>query len=64
MPNSPVSGQHCRYSVFEVNAKERIEVPSLEICWFEGQGAEKGTKFHKNKTWAGGGILWFLLSKT
>ncbi|XP_058536227.1 ubiquitin domain-containing protein UBFD1 isoform X1 [Ochotona princeps] len=23
MANSPVSGQHCRYSVFEVNAKER-----------------------------------------
>lgn len=23
MPNSSGSGQHCRYSVFEVNAKER-----------------------------------------
>lgn len=23
MPNSPVSGQHCRYSVFEVNGKEK-----------------------------------------
>jgi len=23
MPNSPGSGQHCRYSVFEVNAKEK-----------------------------------------
>lgn len=23
MPNSPVCGQHCRCSVFEVNAKEK-----------------------------------------